>query len=53
VAETLALPPIVCVICEICGLSLIPVFGLKPWQAGADEIGEIRGITRADGSLVN
>ena len=27
--------------------------GLKPWQAGADEIGEIRGITRLNGSFVN
>jgi hypothetical protein len=26
---------------------------LKPWQVGADEIGEIRGITRLDGSFVN
>ena len=27
--------------------------GLKSWQAGADEIGEIRGITRLYGSFVN
>jgi hypothetical protein len=27
--------------------------GLKPWQAGADEIREIRGITRLNGSFVN
>jgi hypothetical protein len=27
--------------------------GLKPWQASADEIGEIRGITRLNGSFVN
>jgi hypothetical protein len=34
VAETLALPPIIYVICGICGLSLISVFGLEPRQAG-------------------
>jgi hypothetical protein len=29
------------------------ISSLKPWQAGADEIGEIRGITRLNGSFVN
>ena len=27
--------------------------GLKSWQAGADEIGEIRGITRLNGLFVD